>query len=205
MQVVGKSLQRANLVYVLPQGYRQPEPSEVLSLFTSEQVKGATFVDDPVMNLRIFGLPMLRLKVVFEELRLRIEDETQADPAASPAVEVGEKVRSAVLASVKPTAFGFNYDIIFRAGQVIPLREIMAQFVRANMVEDIKDFGWQFTVQPPQQQKLATYFCKAVSPLELVVHTNQHFNKPVPPPAELKKMFEECYAGVDGFLKDLAF
>jgi len=207
MIITSKSIQRSNIIFAFPaEAILKPEPQDVFSLYSPEIAKGSNYIDDPAMEIKIFNFPVLRQKIVFERGRLRVEDETQEEPDISKRAAEAHRIKTVLFKELKPAAFGFNYDIIYRFNDVIPQREIIKNFVSNAEVENVKDFGWQFTLQKEGNKKLETYFFKVVSPLEIALHINHHFDKTeMPPPEKFQELFEKCYNSTDEILKSLNF
>ena len=80
------------------------------------------------------------------------------------------------------------------------------RFLGDEEAERVKDFGWQYSVSRHKGAKTELYFFKAVSPLELAVHVNVHFQgTDVPEEKNLERLFEECYTDLDKAIERLSF
>jgi len=206
MKITAKSLFHANMVFVLPQQTAlKLEPQEVFGHFTSEQSQGSTFADDPVMQLRVFQFPKLQLKVIQEKNRLRLDDGSATDLAKSVLANEGFRLYQALAKGEKSDSYGFNYDIMVRADQVIPQQHILANFVGTETIDDVADFGWQFTIRKPNGQEQKTYFFKVVSPLEISLHVNCHFVGHPTSAATLTQRYTDSYANIDAIFQQLNF
>jgi hypothetical protein len=73
------------------------------------------------------------------------------------------------------------------------MRGMSTLLIDKDTIEDTTHFGWQFTLSREKGTRRETYFCKVVSPLEIRVLANIEFDKPLPPAAELQKLYEKCY------------
>lgn len=206
MNVISKNIEMSNAVAVFGEKFFLPEPSIFISLFSPEELKGTNFADDPVMRIKVFDLPARKFKYIFENNRFRIEEYGFRDPDESKCAEEMRRIILGIYGTMEPVAFGFNFDTIYKFDSVLPQREIMNSFIKEERQEDIKDFGWQYTVTKENGKKLETYFFKAVSPIELRVHANFHFNAlPFGTKENLQQQFEKCYTNIDLALKDLSF
>lgn len=206
MNIIAKNIEMSNCVAVFPERFFLPEPSVFMSLFGPEDLKGANFADDPVMRLKVFDLPFKKFKYIFENNRMRIEEYGFKEPNESKCTLEIRRIISGIYNNLEPVAYGFNYDTIYRFDSVLPQRDILAQFISPAQQDLIKDFGWQYTVAKDKGQKLATYFFKVVTPIELRVHANYHFNiSNFPLGEKLQEQFEKCYTDIDKSLDNLSF
>lgn len=203
--IIQKSPQRSNIVFILPNnGIASIDSSLVLGLFKKEQLAGMTLTDDPALQLRIFNFPAAKMKIIFEENRIRFEDETALEPDLSFASEVF-RIYATLLRGINPTAFGFNYDIFYRFDNVLAWRNSMSAFLDEEILDDVKDFGWQFSLNKTKEQKTESYFLKLISPIELALHTNHHFLHWGPKDAkELGLAYKSCWKDTDEIFKHMA-
>jgi hypothetical protein len=142
---------------------------------------------------------------MFEPDKVRLDDEAFRRPAESKLADEFVRVTHA-LGAKKPAAVGFNFDIIFKTDVVIPMKEIMSNFLGDEEAERVKDFGWQYSVSRHKGAKTELYFFKAVSPLELGVHVNVQFQgADIPDGKNLQRLFEECYTDIDKTIVRLSF
>lgn len=199
MTITAKHIQRSNIMLVYPAGtLKLPEPTEVFNLYSGKDASGSVFSDTPSLGTRIFEFPVPGFQIVFEPDRLRLEDKSSRQPKDSRLASELQRIITALYSAMRPTAFGFNYDIIYRLDAVVPVREIMSGFLKPSLLEDIKDFGWQYTLNKNKGKQSETYFFKVVSPIEYGVHANFHFNESeLPKSNDLQTMFERCYTEVD--------
>jgi hypothetical protein len=108
------------------------------------------------------------------------------------------RLLTALYPDKQPEAYGYNYDMIYRVDTVIPVKEIMGSFLKSSATEEVKDFGWQYTLSKEKGKRAETYFFKMVSPIEYGVHANFHFNESILPKTEdLQASFEKKYADAD--------
>jgi len=189
------------------EGVRQlPEPAELFSCYTTEEGSGSMFSDNAAMATRIFELPSRGLQWVLEPVRTRLEDRRSLPPAESKLALEFTRIAEKLYPGANAVAYGFNYDIIYRMDSVVPAAEVMKSFVAPADIEDIKDFGWQYSLSKQKGKRIETYFFKAVSPIEYAVHANIHFNKlGLPKKEELQSEFEKEYAKLDEAVNRIAF
>ena len=206
MRKVAKQIEMANGVAVFGERFFLPEPGIFIGLFSPEEMKGANFADDPVMRLKVFDLPAKKMKYIFEGDRLRIEDYGFREPTDSQLGSELFRVAHAIYDKLQPKAFGFNYDTIYRFDSIIPQVEILGKFIAPSMQEQVKDFGWQYTLMKDRGRNLETFFFKAVSPIEIRIHANYHFNEGVfSSPEKIQQQFEKCYTAIDEVIERMAF
>lgn len=205
MKRVSKNIELANCIAVFGDGFILPEAQAFISLFTEDQLRGANFADDPVMRLKVFDLPMKKFKYIFEVNRIRLEDYGFREPADSKLAEELVRVVKSIYGNLKPVAYGFNYDAIYRFNSIVPQREITKNFIQENLQEEVRGFGWQYTLAKDKGRKLETHFFKAVSPLEIRLHSNFHFNYDDFLNSGRQTQFEKCYTLMDQAIENLAF
>ncbi len=206
MKIVAKQIEHSNIVFLFPQNtFGLPEAADFFRLYKEPELKGSNFIDDPVLRLRVFEFQAMKFKWMFEPDKVRLDDLGFRRPEES---KLGEEF-ARVIASVakrKPAAVGFNYDVIFKTDTVIPMKDIMANFIGDDEAERVRDFGWQYSVNLHKGAKTELYFFKAVSPLELAVHVNVQFQGvDIPEEKNLGKLFEQCYTDIDTAVKRLSF
>ncbi len=206
MKITAKSLNHTNMVFVMPEKASLTlVPQEVFGHFTSEQTQGSTYVDDPVMELQVFQFPRLQLKVIHDKNRLRLDDSSGSDLSKSLLASEGYRLFQALAKGKVSDSYGFNYDIMVRSDQVIPQHHILANFLATNTIDDVADFGWQFTIRQPNGKEQKTYFFKVVSPLEIGLHINCHFVGQPASAASLTEQYIESYDKVDAIFQQLTF
>ena len=206
MTITAKHIQRSNVIAAYADGVlRLPEAAQIFSLYSSEQAKGATFSDTPSMATRIFEFPVIGLQWVFEPTRIRLEDKMARSPKESRLAHEINRVLAVLYPDKRIVAYGFNYDMIYRMDTVISVKEIMGSFLDSAALEEVKDFGWQYTLARDKGKRAETYFFKAVSPIEYAVHANYHFNEAfLPKSEELQRSFERRYADADESLASIS-
>ncbi len=199
MNITAKHIQRSNIVVTFaPGSITLPEASQIFSLYNAEQTKGATFSDTPSMMTRVFEFPVVGLQWVFEPTKIRLEDKMNRPPRDSRLAYELRRLLATLYPDRTPQAYGFNYDMIYRIDAAIPIKEIMGAFVKSSTLEDVKEFGWQYTVVKEKGKRAETYFFKMVSPIEYGVHANFHYNESILPKADdLQAAFERKYADAD--------
>lgn len=206
MSIIAKQIQRSNIVCVFPEGATKlPEPSIVFAAYPGEAGKGGLFSDNAAVMTRIFEFPAVGYMWIFEPNRVRLEDKKFRAPDDSKLAHELLRVLGVLSPNAHPVAHGFNYDIIYRTDAVIPTKEIMKNFVTASTIEEVADFGWQYSLAKEKGKRLETYFFKAISPIEYSVHANFQTNEPgLPKEKELQERFKKGYADVDNGLKHMA-
>lgn len=199
MIITAKHIQRSNIIVTFAPGtIVLPEASQIFSLYTTEQVKGSTFLDTPSMGTRIFEFPVIGLQWIFEPSKIRLEDKMTRSPKESRLALEMCRLISSLYPKQSPNAYGFNYDMIYRIDTVIPVKDIMGSFVKPSTLEEVKEFGWQYTLVKDKGARAETYFFKMVSPIEYGVHANFHYNEAVLPKSDdLQAAFERMYADAD--------
>lgn len=199
MNITAKHIQRSNIVVTFPTGtISLPEASQIFSLYNAEQARGSTFSDTPSMMTRVFEFPVVGLQWVFELSKIRLEDKMNRSPKESRLANELHRLLAALYPEKKLQAYGFNYDMIYRIDTVIPVKETMASFLKSTATEDVKEFGWQYTLVKEKGRRSETYFFKTVSPIEYGVHANFHYNgSELPKSDDLQDAFERKYADAD--------
>ncbi|KND48271.1 MAG: hypothetical protein AB197_00660 [Parcubacteria bacterium C7867-002] len=207
MTITAKHIQRSNIIVTYPDNSLPlPEASQMFALYPGDISKGSIFSDTPSLMTRIFEFPSIGVQWIFEPSRIRIEDRMIRQPGDSKLAHELLRVLEVLYLNMHPSAYGFNYDIIYRVNPIIPTREIMESFVDSASLEDIKDFGWQYTLAKDKGRRTETYFFKAVSPIEYSIHANFHFNETtLPSNTELQAAFEKKYISTDDSLLHMSF
>jgi hypothetical protein len=220
MEIVSKSLHHSNIVFIFDEKFRHPENSEIFSLYKGESASGANFIDDANFKIKILDLPRLKIQIVMEPDRVIIEDNSQNEPENSSLIWEAANIYFKLFKNFKLRGFGFNFDIYYRSRNVISLDNLFLKFSNNQNLEDynLVDFGLQFTLDKKLNQT-DQYFLKIVSPMELAVRLNPHFNVkeiPLNPPnlgekdelnkkriLPLQKIFEKSYNEADEIIANL--
>jgi hypothetical protein len=207
MNITAKHIERSNIVSVFKEGVLTlPDPSQLFAAYTTETTKGALYSDNPAMLTKIFEFPVLGLMWIFEPTKIRLEDKHHRYPEDSKLPQEFRRVLGELYKGIQPVAYGFNFDVMYRFDTVIPVQEIMKSFVKPETLEEVIDFGWQYTLTKEKGKRAETYFLKAVSPLELNVHANFQINEAnLPKDNEFQKQFERSYQNIDNGVKHIAF
>jgi hypothetical protein len=207
MNILAKQPERSNITCIFKDApLSLPEPGAFFAAYDAVKTKGSMFTDDSAMSVRVFELPALKLQWVFERGRVRLEDRGFRQPKESVLAAELSRVLPRLYPDRHPTAYGYNYDIIYRMDNVIPLRDIMSSFMKPESLEGVRDFGWQYSIAKEKGRRSETYFFKAVSPIEIAVHSNFHFENPIPVTADdFETEFERFYANTDKALTHMSF
>lgn len=207
MKTTAKNIERSNIIFAFAEGsLGLPDPANVFALYPGTQSRGALFSDNTALASRIFEFPEMGYQLVFEPTRIRIEDRKRRTPDESKLGQEMVRILGVLYPNAVPVAHGFNYDILYRTSTVIPVQEIMGAFLNQTTIENVKDFGWQYTVALEKGKRTQMYFFKAVSPIELSIHANFHFNQTfVPRPAVLQESFERAYGEADDSLDHMKY
>lgn len=208
MVITSKSLQRSNVAFVFKQeGFIVPENGDFAILYTGEQAKGANFIDDPVMRLKVYYLPKLKMTFTLEGTRFRVDQDSEGGNLNTAAISEGLNAYRNLFSKCNLESYGFNFDIIYRFDNTLQLNYLFGLVVDSDKILDKRDLtalGVQFTLQQPDKNE--TYFLKIVSPLELVAHVNYHFNSDkLPDEQKLKELFQKSYEETDEVIKNLKF
>jgi hypothetical protein len=216
--LLSKQIQKSNIVFAFAAPIAAPDPSSVFSLFTEAERAGAGFSEDQMFRMSIFDLPALKIRIVFERQKLRIEEGGYRAPGDSRIAKEIERIIKTLLPDAPLLAYGLNYEAIYKLDSVIPTQDIMASFMDTADTEDVRDFGWHYTVALDKGKRLETYFFKAVSPMELAEHANFHFDctagkknaqvasaTAVLGSISLAEVFVKCYNAMDRVLSSLPF
>ncbi len=207
MNITAKHIRVSNAIFVFKDGsFAPPEPAELFSLYSAEEIKGSLYSDNPSTATRVFEFPAMGLQWVFEPNKARLEDKRSRPPEESNIIRELIKMVTRLRPKAIPTAHGFNYDIIYRMDRVVPVGDVMSRFLRPEVIEEVKDFGWQYTLSKEKGKRLETYFFKMVSPIEYAIHANCHVNEPgVPKEEGMQKSFAHEYHVVDEAIKHISF
>lgn len=207
--ITSQSLDRSNLVFNFsPENFSVPENQDLISLFEGEKNRGANFVDNPAMRLKVLHIPGTNLSLTLEGNRFRIDDHSQSLPAESILISEGVTAYRKLFSRCKLDGFGFNFDIYFRFDRTIPVDFFFKTIVKERVLEnsDLRNFGIQFALERPSLRRIDTYFLKITAPIEIVVHANYHFNNnELPKPERLQKLFEKSYDEIGNFVSNLNF
>lgn len=209
MVITSKSLQRSNIAFVFKkEGFIEPENSVFAGLYTGELAKGARFMDDPTMKLKVYHLPKSKTTFTLEGTRFRVDHDTEDGNMNTGVVSDGLSVYKNLFSGCGLESYGFNFDIIYRFDNTLQLDYLFGRIVDNGRIlekRDLTALGVQFTLQRPNNRS-ETYFLKIVSPLELAAHINYHLNSDrLPEDAQLKGLFEKSYSEVDEIIKNLKF
>lgn len=211
MKYLSHSLYKANLITVLlGKDAVPPENSVFTSVVAGKEAAGASFIDDPVMRVKHLAVPNLKMQIVWEGERLRLEDEDALEPKKSFLVKKMHESVKKLFPSRQPkiAGFGFNFELYYQFPDVIKTNDFFANVSSQNigMGGALKDFGWQWTTVSWDSKRLDGYFLKVVSPLELAVHHNAHFvAEELPPEKKLQEIFESAYLSTHKTVESLRF
>jgi len=215
MAITAKSLHHLNIVCVYSDvGFHTPENGAFASLYSGSDAKGSRFIEDPVLQTKMLVLPEAKIKVTLEGRRLRVDDDSDKEPKDSRVVRDLIAIQAKLFGTTAQLAgFGFNYDIVYRFNTVIPIQALFKHFFgeKALETQTLRDIGMQFVLEDKKRQIVDTWFVKVVSPLELAVHLNRHFNrKALPKESDLVTLFSDCYtkdtdALIQSFEENLSF
>jgi hypothetical protein len=207
MNIIAKQIRSSNMILAFADNSLVlPEPSLVFSAYHGDASKGSMFSDNTATGTRIFEFPTQGIMWIFEPSRIRLEDKKSRTPDVSKLGHEMARVVQILYPKAAPTARGVNYDIIYRMDSVIPTGLIMANFLKPEAIEEVKDFGWQYTLAKEKGKKTETYFFKAASPIEWAIHANFHQNEPGLPKGEvMQKEFETSYVSADRSLNHMNF
>lgn len=216
MLITSKSPYHANIVFVFDEKkYLPPDFNLLLGLYQGDKAKGMKFIDNPSSQTKILILPALKIKVILERGRLRVEDDSEAEPHDSPLIVEASKIYQQLFARYPLSGYGFNFDIYYRYSDVIRIKDIFNSLVelKATASADLRDMGFQFTLEKAGGKRQEQYFVKIVSPLEIAAHVNFHYSTSELPPSPLGKgleaglqtLFEANYNGTDEVMGNLKF
>ncbi len=180
----------------------------MLAVYTGEAAKGARFVEDPVMRSKALTLPQLQLQITFEGRRLRLDDISKEEPDKSQLIKNAGVIYNALCSNYQLEGFGFNFDTYFRFNQFIPIKDLFERNFGPGTLQtaDLRDFGFQFTLDKSKDDIMEIWFMKITSPLELAAHINRHFKREkLPGPGDLHELFLNCYNEMDKVVGDFKF
>lgn len=211
MRYLNHSLHRANLITVLlGKDAIPPENSVFTSVVSGKEAAGSSFIDDPVMRIKHLSVPNLKMQIVWEGERLRLEDEEAVEPKHSLlAKKTCEAVRKLFPdRSPKIAGFGFNFELYYQFPDMIRMNDLFSAISSQtlDMGGGLKDFGWQWTMISKDSKRLDGYFLKITAPLELAVHHNAHFvAEELPSEKKLQEIFESAYLSTHKAVESLKF
>lgn len=204
--ITSKSLHHSNITLLFDRTTIQvPDNALLSSLYNQEKSKGAQFVDDPLIHSKLLTLPAINLRVIWENGRLRIEDESQNEPEKSTLAKETTYIYEKLFGKQKLLGYGFNYDIFYRYNNVIGMERIFTHFFGKEILEhaDLRDIGVQFTLEKKNKNITEVWFLKITAPLEVAVHINRHFaENELPKQDKLHILFENCYTEADNVMKN---
>jgi hypothetical protein len=207
--ITSKSLFHTNFVAVFKEeGFAVPDNSQFNSLYQGKDAEGARFIDDPVARTKMLTLPAVNLRIILEGTRLRLEDESGNEPNKSRLAADAANVCNKLFPNRQVLGFGFNMDLYFRFNKVLEIKNYFDYFFKEEVLKkyDLRDFGFQFTLDRSSKEIVDIWFLKITSPLELAVHTNRHFNLvQLPDHQNLQKLLETCYNEADFVVESLKF
>jgi len=207
--ITSKSLFHINFVAVFKdEGFVVPDNSLFNTLYQGKEAEGARFIDDPLAKTKMLVLPAMNLRIILEGTRLRLDDESGAEPGKSRLATAVAKTVSKLFSGQQALGFGFNMDFYFRFNKVLTIKDYFDHFFKEEVLKkyDLRDFGFQFTLDKSSEKLQDIWFFKITSPLELAVHTNRHFNlTQLPDQENLQKLLETCYNEADFVVESLKF
>ncbi len=206
MAIVARTLEGTTLVVVTPAPpLGTPDPSRLFALYTGQESAGARFLDDTALGVRVFSLPALELRIIFEPTRIRLEATSAKKPHELKLAEHAASIIKEFYPKMPFTRYGFNYDITYQYDAVIPQRQVIGAFFDDETVERTTHFGWQATLAKDKGKRRETYFFKVVSPLELRVLSNIEFEQSFPLTHESQEAFERCYSEASDIVEHTHF
>ncbi len=208
MNIIAKQINFSNIVCMFREGsVRLPEPGVLYSGYSADEAKGSLFSDNVSMASRVFELPARGIQWVFEPSKVRLEERKHQTPDESNLAHELSRMMGKLYPDAVPTAYGFNYDVIYRLDSVVPADDIMKRFLKPETVENVRHFGWQYSVSKEKGKRFETYFFKVVSPIEIALHANIHLGREWPKREEalVQKQFEKGYAEIDEAVKQISF
>lgn len=150
-----------------------------------------TFVEAPGLKVLIF--PNLKKEIIFEGVRVLVNDKSEVIVEKSQIVDDFQKVMSSnMIDRNKIAAYGFNYDIIIRpesdafkitdfvGGKIAQLADIKS--AGFNILFDKDNITYVLEIKPLGKEK------------KFIAHLNTHFNmNKLPDSQELKKQIQNQF------------
>ncbi|MBI5306011.1 hypothetical protein HZB04_00235 [Candidatus Wolfebacteria bacterium] len=205
--ITAKSIFHSNVAFLFEEAnFLAPENEKFMALYSGEEGKGARFFEDPILKAKVLILPQIKLKITIENRRLRIDDESQKEPKDSRLAKDAFEIFRKLFPWSALESFGFNFDIHFRFNNVLNSQHMFENVFGKEILKnfDLKDFGFQFTLDKSEKNFADLWFLKIVAPLELATHINRHFSlKTLPPLERLIEMFENCYDETDEVIEKI--
>lgn len=206
MVINSKSLYHSNIVFAFSQdNFLVPDNAELFSFFSSDQTKGANFIEDPILKAKVLSLPQLKVQIIWEKNRLVVEDLSQEENNGGNISVLAFSLLKKFLDKNKILGFGFNFDINYRFRDVIGIKEAFLNIADEKVLEksDLRDWGCQFTLEKEGGKRQERYFLKITSPLEVMAHVNCHFDNKEINEESLSILFNKCYNEIDEVIKNL--
>lgn len=207
MEITAKSIYHSNIVFVFEKNnFITPDNAAIISSFGGTAASGAHFADDVVLKTKILDLPQLKLQIIIEPSRLRIEDNSQLEPEESILIKEAISFYQKNFSQNKLAGFGFNFDIYYRTDKAIHINDLLLNFAKEEMLEkkELRDLGFQFTLEEDVGRKRAQYLIKVTAPLELAVHVNCHYSEnKIPEQNKLQELFTDSYDKIDEIIRNL--
>lgn len=191
-----ESIKNVNItaLFSTPLNHLLISQKDLLDLFkTGDQENDKyTFVEAP--GLKVLTFPNLKKEIVFEGVRILVNDKNGTLPENSGAVDDFQKIiDSSMIEQDKIAAYGFNYDVVVLPDSDFNINNLVSDKVAS--IENIKSAGINLSFE-----KNNIVYTLDLKPIRIeqkfVAHFNAHFNtNKLPIPQELKKeiktQFEE--------------
>ena len=100
-------------LFSVPLNHLLISQGDLLELFKTENQENDkhTFVEAP--GLKVITFPNLKKEIVFESVRILVNDKSETSPESSNVVDDFQKIMdSNMVEQDKITAYGFNYDVV---------------------------------------------------------------------------------------------
>ncbi|MCC6934710.1 MAG: hypothetical protein IT406_03445 [Candidatus Yanofskybacteria bacterium] len=205
--IVSKQLERMNAVVVFrSDGFSVPDNAAFSALYPGPAGKGMRFVEDQITRTSVLSVPSLRLVFAVEGNRFRVDDDSGQDPGSSPLPDHFRQALEGLFPGARPESYGFNFDVYFRFGSVLPSGAVFRSFVSDEIFRerDLRDVGVQFTMERNGGAQRETYFIKFVDPLEIAVHANIHVpSEDIPSSDGLRARLAAAYNDIEGVVNTL--
>ncbi len=202
---IGKSLIKSNIVFIFRQDKFFPPENEVFStIYSGDSSKGARFIDDPILQTKVYFAPEKQLSFALEGTRLRVDDDSGLEPEKSILIGEALAVYSGIFKKMPVSAYGFNFDINYKFGNVLPADLIFRSYFddKVRAYGDLRELGIQFTLE--KKEDLRVYFLKYTSPLEIAVHANYHYRaEAVLSDKNMKDLYAKCFREADDIINSL--